>query len=236
MSDKVTYDIVMLFQDKDGNPVLAESALGVLKEDRFMDGFNPIGDRNYDEYSNFFEVKTFNFKLSVKPDDQEVGALAGRGGAADAKHVSYPGRAPAAGDQFSRWRSAKDNEYKDISFPILFDEFTFTRIIDGASPIFFSSCLNQKDFKKAILVRRVATGLRGGAERMGAGFLRLEFEDIRLISIDWDDGELVEETVTFICKDFRVKYRQQQADSKLLKASESHWNQTRNGMANNRRK
>jgi type VI protein secretion system component Hcp len=230
MSDKPTYDIVMLFQDQDGKPVYAESALGVSSDDRFMDGFKSA---DYDQYSNFFEVKTFNFKLSVKPDDKEVGALSSHGSAG--QPVSFPGRTPAAQDAFSRWRSASEKDYKNIAFPILFDEFTFTRIIDGASPIFFGSCLNQKDFKKAVLVRRVASGLRGGKERMAVGFLRLEFEDIRLVSIDWDDGELVEETVTFICKDFKVKYRQQQADSGLLKSSESHWNQTRNGMANNSR-
>ncbi len=224
MSDKPTSDIVMKFVDKDGNPVWAESTLSVLKADPFMAGFEPIG--SYDEYSNFFEVTTFNYNITVKPDDENVGAMSQHGSAVNA---GFPGRPPAAQDQFSRWRSAKNDEYKKMKFPIEFDTFTFTRIIDGASPAFFRACCYQESFKTAALVRRVATGVRGGTERSAAGFLRLDFKDVLITSISWDDGELVTENVEFICKHLQVRYRQQQADSSLLSPTEAIWDQDRDG-------
>ena len=242
MADKPTSDLVMMFLDQNNKSVLAESALGVLKDDPFMEGFRAIVD--YDEYSNFFEVSTFTFSMSVKPQDESVGALSGHGGgargapgaqgggAAPAHTVSFPGRAPAAHDQFSRWRSAKNDEYKDIRFPIEFDTFNFSRIIDGASPPFFQACCNQHNFRSAALVRRVEIGSRGGGERQAKGFLRLDFRDVALTSINWDDGELVTESVTFICKALKVRYRQQIADSHLLGASEAVWDQDKDGSSN----
>lgn len=223
MSDKPTSDIVMRFVDKNGRPVWAESALGVLKDDPFMEGFDPIS--SYDDYSNFFEVTTFSFTVAVKPKDEAVSTLsqAPRGSLTS-------GRSPASTDQFSRWRSATDEDYKKLKFPIEFDEFSFSRVIDGASPAFFSACCNQESFRSATLVRRIATGTRGGAQRQAAGFLRLEFKDVLLTGINWDDGELVTESVTFICKALRVRYRQQTADAGLKKETEAVWDQNRDGM------
>ena len=225
MSDKTTSDLVMMFLDKDGNTVWAESTLDVLPkgQDPLMEGFEQI--KSYDDYSNFFEIKTFSYNITVKPDDEGVGALSQHG----SQSSGFPGRTPAAGDAFSRWRSAKDDEYKKIGFPIEFDTFSFTRVIDGASPAFFRACCNQESFKSAALVRRVATGLVRGQDRKSEGFMRLDFKDVMLTGINWDDGELVEETVTFICKNLRVRYRQQAADASLGGATEANWDQDRDG-------
>ncbi len=222
-------DVVMKFVMKGSNPVWAESTLDVLKSDPFMEGFTAVSD--YDDYSNFFEVTSFNFTIQVKPQDQGVGALS-RQGVGPAAAAAPAG---AAQDQFSRWRSATRDEYKKIRFPIEFDTFTFTRMIDGASPSFFSACCNQESFESAALVKRVASGLRGGAARESVGFLRIDFRDVLLTGLAWDDGDMITERCTFICKAMRVRYRQQQPDSGLLPATEAVWDQQKDGQANDSR-
>jgi len=229
-------DIVMMFIDKKGQPVWAESTLDVLKTDAFMKDFERITD--YNHYSNFFEVKSFNFTMKLKPHDEAVSALS--------KPASQSHSVHAVADQFSRWRSAQNDEYKKIRFPIEFDEFSFSRVIDGASPAFFHGCCNQDSFKSAALVKRVAMGGRGGVARQSMGFLRFDFRDILLTNIDWDDGDLVTENCTFICKAMRVRYRQQHADGGFQASSslgalgagtgigglEAVWDQKKDGQSN----
>jgi type VI protein secretion system component Hcp len=223
--DESRSDIVMRFVMKGGGPVWAESTLDVLKEDPLMHGFKPIS--SYDDYSNFFEVTSFSFAVAVKPKEEGVGALSRGTGT----HGANGGNAPAAQDQFSRWRSATEEEYRKIRFPLEFDTFTFTRVIDGASPTFFSACCNQESFESAALVKRVASGVRGGTSRESFGYLRLDFKDVLFTGISWDDGDLVTERCTFICKAMRVRYRQQKADSSLLPAIETVWDQQKDGRA-----
>ena len=225
MPDETKSDIVMKFVMKGGGSVWAESTLGVLKADPFMDGFSAVTD--YDDYSNFFEIKTFSFSVAVKPQDEGVGALSKAGQPAG----GGGGPAQAAHDQFSRWRSATRDEFQKIKFPIEFDTFTFERIIDGASPGFFSACCNQESFESAALVKRISSGVRGGTDRMSFGYLRIDFRDVLLTGLAWDDGDMVTERITFICKAMRVRYRQQQADSSLLPATEAIWDQQKDGQS-----
>lgn len=223
MADTSKADIVMKFVAKGNGKVWAESRLGVLKSDKFMDGFEPILD--FHHYSNFFEVTTFNFAIEVKPQDQGVGALSQHGQAAHAG-----GTAPTGHDPFSRWRSAKADEYRDIKYPIEFDTFTFSRFIDGASPIFFAACCNQESFESATLVRRVSAGIAGGTDRQSIGFLRIDFRDVLLTGLAWDDGDMVTERCTFICKAMRIRYKPQRADGTLMPpAPDAVWDQMKDG-------
>jgi type VI protein secretion system component Hcp len=208
-------DIVMMFVDNSGTAVLAESTLDVLKGDPFMAAaligsttmprFEAITD--YNDYSNFFEVKSFNFNIKLNPRDDSQSKLSG---------ASKSGGAHVVADQFSRWRSASNDEVKNIPLPVDFDNFTFTRVIDGASPRFFDACCNQLSFQGAALVKRVAVGgASSTAVQRSVGFLRFDFRDVMLTSVDWDDGDLVTESCTFICKAMRVRYRQQGASGEF---------------------
>ena len=225
MADAPKADIVMKFVAKGSGKVWAESSLGVLKSDKFMDGFEAILDIR--DYSNFFEVTTFSFSIAVKPHDQGVGALSQHGHAAHAG-----GASPAGQDQFSRWRSAKEDEYRDIRYPIEFDTFTFSRIIDRASPTFFQACCRQESFESATLVRRVSAGSAGGTDRQSVGFLRIDFRDVLLTGLAWDDGDMVTERCTFICKAMRIRYKPQYADGTLMSpAPDAVWDQMKDGQA-----
>ncbi len=47
------------------------------------------------------------------------------------------------------------------------------------------------------------------------GFLRFDFRDVLMTGIDWDDGDLVSESCTFICRAMRVRYKQQSVTGEL---------------------
>ncbi len=231
MSDAPKYDLIMKFVLKvpgSGSPgqagraVYAESALDVTKGDKLMDGFDAA---SYDFYSNFFEVTNFDFSVAVKPQDDSVGAMSQAG-------PVTAGPAPAAKDQFSRWRSAKEDEYMNIKkYPIDFDTFSFSRTIDSASPIFFQNCCNQESFFSASLVKRVAA--TDSVKNMSAprAYLRFDFADVLLTSFSWSDGDLVTESCTFICKKLTIRYARQKQDNTLLEPMQVEWDQKKNGEA-----
>ena len=232
--DEPAYDIAMKFVLKGGGPVLAESTLQVTPGDVFMRDFH--GSSDYKHYSNFFEVQSFDFSLAVEPEDAGKGNLS-RGGAgptpgghpgghpgslaAGAHAGGGSGTGPANGggssDPFHRWRSATEEEARRLKFQLTFDSFRFSRIIDGASPIFFQMCCQQRRFESAALIKRVATGYRGmtGGDRQSMAFMRMEFKDVMLKSVKWSDGELVTESVEFVCQWMSYQYRQQRADGTL---------------------
>ena len=221
--DDTSFDIAMKFVDENGQPVYAESTLAVHKEDKLMDGFKPI--TSYDDYSNFFEVESFDFAMNVEPEEAGAGNMSRAAGAG-----TVPARAgtpaPAAkgatgGDAFQRWRSATEADARKMRFELSFDSFRFTRVIDGASPLFFHNCSRQIPFRSAALVKRVSTGLSGGANQQSIAFLRFDFEQVLLKSVKWSDGELVTESCEFTCHKLTFKYRQQLVSGGLAPPSKA---------------
>jgi type VI protein secretion system component Hcp len=219
MPDQNATDLVMKFV-LDGKPVWAECALQVDPDDKLMDDFGT--NTGYDNYADFFEVSGFDFGISLKENDDNPnnptlrqnnrpGGTNGQQGQ-QAKQRSMP---------FSSWRNAVGKEYKKIFYPLEFDDFNFERTIDAASPIFFQSCCNSKTFDSATLVKRLSVGDGGDGLTMGeslaqVGFLRIDFKEVLITSISWDDGDVVKEKVSFICKKMTIKYRQQAASGKIM--------------------
>ncbi len=237
MADQGKADMVMKFMQKGGNPVSAECALDKDPNDPFMKDFHPA---SYQDYSDFFEISSFDFGVEVKDDDTAVGAMsknAQSGQGAPAK-AAAPSKVKGG---FVSWRSATNEQLKDLDYPIEFDTFSFKRLIDAASPIFFQACCGTTTFASATLVKRVSIGMLGGGgnflnaqvkvgplnlsltgssgiNRPPQGFLRIDFTNVLIIGIDWDDGDVLNETCKFICQGFKLQYRQQNDDGSLKTA------------------
>ncbi len=236
MADQSKADMVMKFIQKGGTPVSAECALDKDPNDPFMKDFHPAP---YQDYSDFFEIQSFDFGMEVKDDDTAVGALTKN---SQGQGPPSKGGTPAkAKGGFVSWRSAKTDELKNLDYPIEFDTFSFKRLIDAASPIFFEACCGTKTFDSATLVKRVSIGMLGGGgnflnaqvnlgplhlsltgssgiNRPPQGFLRIDFTNVLIIGIDWDDGDVLNETCKFICQGFKLQYRQQNDDGSLKTA------------------
>ena len=214
MADQPKADMVMKFTITAGTDISAECALDKAEDDNLMEGFNP---QTYDSYSNFFEISKFNFNIKVHEGDSAVSNLS-----QSAKLTAKPSADnKKLTGQFVRWRSAKAEDLPKLKYPVEFDTFTFTRLIDGASPIFFQRCCNSQSFLSAALVKRVQTEVNKPTK----GFLRIDFDHVLVTGIDWDDGDVLSETCKFICRGFVLQYSQQNDDGSLNTPSSAEWKQ-----------
>ena len=237
-------DMCMMFVLK-GNPVSAECALDKFPDDDLMTEFEPA---TYEDYSNFFEVSSFDFGISVEDDEAAKGAQTAH---SPLSTQATKNTGPSKGS-FASWRSATQDQLKDLDYPVKVDDFNFTRLIDAASPVFFQKCCEAASFDKVILVKRISTGATGGGSSLldlqvnigplqlsigGASggsrppqaYLRIEFTEVLITKINWTDGDAMQESCTFICKNFKIKYKQQKDDGTLSGVvSPAEWDQTKN--------
>lgn len=204
--DQNKTDLVMKFV-LDGQPVWAECTLDVAPGDTLMKEF--LKNTTYDCYSNFFEVSTFNMGMSLKEGDESTNTIN-----QPQRQNGLQPKNPTTG-QYASWRNASQSEYKSIYFPLEFDKFSFERIIDSASPIFFECCCTSKTFDSATLVKRLSQGDVGGVYRPSLAYLKIEFTKVLITGINWDDGDLVKEQCEFICQGMTVTYRRQTADGTI---------------------
>jgi type VI protein secretion system component Hcp len=156
----------------------------------------------------FFEIDEFDFSL-------ELTDFEGAGG-------GNPDPAIASG-KFASWRDSrkKTAALKAIQFPVDLKEFSFTRLIDRASPVIFQSCANSVGFASATVVKRKPTGQSVALQ----GYLRLDFKDVLITSLKFTGGDLQKETCSFICRGLKVQYRQQNADGSLAASEYASWEQ-----------
>jgi type VI protein secretion system component Hcp len=210
--DQSKTDLVMKFVQK-GIPVWAESTLDIENDD-LMKEFTKNAD--YDFFTNFFDVSNFEMSLALKDEDQsnKPASAQSKLAAPNAK-----GKANSAGP-YARWRSATPQQYPDIKFPLEFDKFSFQRIIDFASPVFFESCCTSTEFDSAVLVKRVS---QGGSDVSAKGFLRIDFTKVLIIAVNWDDGDLITEKCDFICQGMTVTYKHQKADGSFAGTHHAQW-------------
>ena len=197
-------DLVMFFT-LDRQPVWAESPLQVAPDDTLMKDFYKNTD--YDSYSNFFEVTTFSMGMKLTEQDASNSAV----GQHPRPNGQPAAKSAVSAGPFARWRSATPLEYKKIPYPFEFDKFTFERVVDSASPIFFECCCKSRTFDTAVLIKRLSEGEAGGVFRPSLAYLRIEFTKVLITSISWEDGDLVKENCDFICQGMKVTYRKQSA-------------------------
>jgi type VI protein secretion system component Hcp len=197
-----TTDLMMRFV-LNQNPVEAECTLDIAQKDKLMEDFvHKAGSRTF---GNYFEVRDFSYGLSLKENDESSDSADPLARAVQASLK------PAAAGAFARWRSASQDVYTSIKYPVEFDRFSFRRTIDCASPILFQSCCTSQTFDSAVLVKRTSQGSSGGVDLPSVGFLRIEFTQVLITSIDWDDDDIVTEACNFICKGMKITYRRQTA-------------------------
>jgi type VI protein secretion system component Hcp len=120
--------------------------------------------------------------------------------------------------KFAKWISHRDGGGGPRRFPLDFQEFSFTRQMDLASTALFEACCNSYTLKKAVLLKRKSTG-----DGLTMGYLRLDFTDILITSLDWDVDDTVQENIKFICRGVEVKYRRQLNTGRLGESESRSW-------------
>jgi hypothetical protein len=117
-------------------------------------------------------------------------------------------------------RAAKGSPVKEI---------TFTRQVDIASKAFATGLKLGHGYQSAALIKRKGAGSKddAGKDISGNVFLRIDFEQVLVTSLDWSDDEgEIKETCKFICKKIIVKYRPQLPSGKLGSIKMGQWEYT----------
>ena len=96
-------------------------------------------------------------------------------------------------------------------YPVVLEEITLSRQLDTSSKVLLDHCLNQIPLSTATLVRRKFTGRKDFHE----AYLRLEFKEPLIVSVEWEDGDVIKEKLKMVCRGIRAVYRPQRPDGSL---------------------
>jgi type VI protein secretion system component Hcp len=204
-----------------GVPVDTESPALVESDDTLAKGFVPAAAGKRANYSS---IETFQLELGLMgerdadaPEDEA--AAARRRQEAQEEHMRQlleakeqdadalrrgPVRSAAEYKRFMRLApggSLKGGRTGARGFAANLDTLSITKRLDLASLALFKACINSTRLDRAVLIKRRAIG--GQVLR---AFARFEFEDLLITDFNWEDGEVVEETIKFVCRKATVQY------------------------------
>jgi type VI protein secretion system component Hcp len=190
-------DILMMMK-VNGEAIAGEGTSKFDDKDKWLTGF---------EAGKFFEIEDFDLGIDVRDKDSTA-----------ASHTTTP--PPSTGKQqvektgqFSTWIQS-DASFDKTLYPIEMNPFSLTKQIDLASPVLFKNCFQKTQFDSASLVVRKAQGGLAGNNPSGYGlpFVRINFVEVLLISIDYDCSEVIKEKIKFVTRQVEIKYRAQKPD------------------------
>jgi type VI protein secretion system component Hcp len=187
-------------------PVAGESTLALSPGDTLVSDFTP---------GQFFEIDDFDMEITLRDDTSKSGSSSPSSNGPNAQsNEKLKG-------SFSRWRSAKDDEYKKILYPSDTDIFSFTRAMDRASLVLMGMCCLGGTFDSASVVKRRSIG----TSKLSRSFLRIDFKKVLVVGVDWDDGAVIKEKCKFICRRLQITYHMQKADGSMIGSAQGTWSQ-----------
>lgn len=187
---------------------------------------------------HFFEVKDFSLGGGIEDDSssekesQSSSTKENRGYREEQESQKTNASSGSSkkvrhGSRFNNFFATGATKTPDGKAPLYgahLQEISVTRVLDKASPKLLEYCLKLESFTKAVIVKRKVVGRAHGGTREHQGFLRLEFEEPLITSVEWDDGEVIEEKLKFVCRGIKVTYRPQNDDGSLGTQVPGKWN------------
>lgn len=220
MAEDIVSDLIMRFVDSKGQPVAGEAGTELnLRPCAMTSGFNA---------NEMFQVESFTFKTGLGGEDDDELAAKMKSMHEDhskqvnknlhqlakAAGIEIPGlKASSVG--FKKFRAGDDSTL----YPVDMKPVEFTRAIDKSSPTLLQNCIKRKVFKGASLIKRKAAG----GPAAGEVFLRFDFQDVLIKSIEWDNEEPIKETCEFVCRAVTIHYLPQLPDGTLGAAKQAFW-------------
>ncbi|HKM64968.1 MAG TPA: type VI secretion system tube protein Hcp [Acidisphaera sp.] len=196
-------DILMKLEITEGNCVDAECSavieasptLGV--KDALADGFEHqslVGGAQV----NYFAIDDFTFPVGLKPDS-EPDKLA----EALNKHLASQGKDKVpTKSEFTRFMEGGHAGISGKqSYPANLDQMSIIKKLDVSSTGIFRLCKESKTLFGASILKRKAIG--GDSLR---GYLRIDFFEVLITDLGWDNADVVKEDFKFVCRKATVRY------------------------------
>jgi type VI protein secretion system component Hcp len=141
--------------------------------------------------------------LSVGRNGGRTGGAGGFGNAGDAGRYEVKGGSGAETNAFNRFLTEGRNFLKreKRSYHSDLEPISITKRMDLSSPTLFDSMRNSFKFHAATIIRRKAIG-----GQMLRTYLRIDFGDVMITELNWDDDDVIKETFKFVCRSASVRY------------------------------
>jgi type VI protein secretion system component Hcp len=204
-------DLIMKFNDELG-PIRAEGRTKLLTQNRsnqLIKGF---------EQDYMFEIDRFSFQAGITDDSNKNNKQQQQPKGQNTKNAKSLSTIATPGE-FQAWRAGKN-----VQYPVDVHPVSFTRSIDAASSLLMQSCIDCTGYRRATVIKRKAAG----GPAAGEIFLRIDFINVLVISVDWSNDDEVEETCHFICRSVSISYCPQLPDGTLGAIIPAFWSMVPN--------
>lgn len=221
MAEQIKSDLLMKFDLSRNDPIPGEVGTQLnLRRCAMTSGFTE---------GFMFEVQSFTLKTGLGGEEiDEAQAKQRQEAQKQTKNINKSLQAMAnklgvkvdnLSDQsqveFSKFLKGDDN----AKYPVDMKPMEFTRSIDKSSVLLLQHCINRRVFDTVSLIKRKAAG----GPVSGEVFLRFDFKQVLIKSIDWDDGEPIKETCEFVCRSVIINYLPQLPDGTLGAPINTWW-------------
>ncbi len=199
--DQDVRDVLMMMSvdGTEGGTIPGEALAEFGATDTLAKGFK-AGSATNGWKSNFFMLRSFKTNIEIK-DTQRDRSSAGK---------------TATSGNFSSFVSS--NVGSAFSpFVSNFEKVDITKYFDISSITLFKHCTESTTIKTGSLIKR-----RGGGAQQLSTYLRIDFEDLLITNLDWDEDDVVNEKLSFICRKANVRYKIEQHSGKLSNLVTQH--------------
>ena len=129
--------------------------------------------------------------------------------------------------EYSRFMSQGRSAMRAKTYPADLDQISISKQMDQSSTTIFSLCRDSKTLYGASLLKRKAIGMESLR-----GYLRIDFFDVLITDLNWDEDDVVKEKFKFVCRRAVVQYAietmttdpQYKGAAKLIKLPSREWN------------
>ena len=196
----VKSELLMKLVKSTGEAVKAECQVEIDSRDDLMAGF--AADR-------FFQIE--DFSLTVGLDESE------------SKSVDKSDKGEAPKSKYGKWLNESAREAGSTQYQLEVEPVSFSRLMDQGSTELLQACCQSKTFSSGTIVRRLTTGQDGGAK----AYLRLDFTDVLITEVDWEECDQIKEKYKFICRGVKMQLKPQASGGTLGAAIPGIWPKAR---------
>ena len=155
----------------------------------------------------------FDLKIGLTPDSQPDAQDQADAMLAMVEALKDPDKAAALSrksNEFGRFMTRGGMALRDRAYPSDLEPVKITKVLDKSSLTLFGACVAGTYIDQAILIKR-----RGGGADALQTYLRVVFTGVLITDFNWDEGPVIKESFTFVCRKAEVRYSVENDDGTL---------------------
>jgi len=195
-----------------GQPIPSECAAVILAGDPLASGFTSASQGNGWK-GDYFRVSDFDVKVGLMPDSQPDAQDTLEATNAMIEFMKSPEGKAGLGrksSDFGRFMSHGKSVMRGQTYASDLEPVKITKVLDKSSLTLFNACANGTFLDQAILIKR-----RGGGAAALRTYLRMVFTGLLIIDFDWNEGQVIKESFSFVCRKAEISYSVENDDGTL---------------------